>query len=388
AKTTLNNHGAGGQETPMAATYDAANRMSTVTLTIGGASKSYTLTHDANGNLTTKQNTADSQDKTTYTWDSNNRLTQITQPGLTASFSYDAFGRRIQSSITKGGSTSTVQYLYEGLQSLGEIRDGKLSHRLLTGLSLDETIARMSINTSGNKDAATSRVYMTDALNSVIAQLNDEDAANVANSYAFSPYGESQTIGPDATNNPIQYTSRENDGTGLYFYRARYYDPVFGGRFISEDPIRLRAGNNFFAYVGGNPLSYTDPEGLQAYMCRNAGLSSWCSRPSPGPRQGAIGDFWRNYNDMRDANTIGGDKYFHCKANCEAARRGPAGERMACTISDTREWFDQYVKGDPPQASVDDQAANTYGRSWGANTNVPCEISCGHYRPNGLPLRY
>ncbi|WP_322316238.1 hypothetical protein, partial [Hydrogenophaga sp.] len=36
AKTTLNNHGAGGQETPMAATYDAANRMSTVTLTIGG----------------------------------------------------------------------------------------------------------------------------------------------------------------------------------------------------------------------------------------------------------------------------------------------------------------------------------------------------------------
>jgi YD repeat-containing protein len=136
AKTTLNNHGTGAQDTPMTATYDAANRMSTVTLNIGGASKSYTLTHDANGNLTTKQNTADSQDKTTYTWDSNNRLTQITQPGLTASFSYDAFGRRIQSSITKGGNTSTVQYLYEGLQALGEIRDGKLSHRLLTGLSV------------------------------------------------------------------------------------------------------------------------------------------------------------------------------------------------------------------------------------------------------------
>ncbi|MDZ4282433.1 MAG: RHS repeat-associated core domain-containing protein, partial [Hydrogenophaga sp.] len=267
AKTTLNNHGAGGQETPMAATYDAANRMSTVTLTIGGASKSYTLTHDANGNLTTKQNTADSNDRTAYTWDSNNRLTQIAQPGLTASFSYDAFGRRIQSSIIKGGSTSTVQYLYEGFQSLGEIRDGKLSHRLLTGLSMDETIARMAINTSGNKDAASSRLYMIDALNSVIAQLNDEDSASVANSYAYSPYGESQTIGPDATGNPIQYTSRENDGTGLYFYRARYYDSALM-RFVSSDPIGLLGGTNTFAYADGSPATKTDPLGLATHICK------------------------------------------------------------------------------------------------------------------------
>ncbi|WP_332748389.1 RHS repeat-associated core domain-containing protein, partial [Hydrogenophaga sp.] len=260
AKTTLNNHGAGGQETPMTATYDAANRMSTVTLTIGGTSKSYTLTHDANGNLTRKQNTTDSQDLTIYTWDGNNRLTQITQPGLTASFSYDAFGRRIQSSITKGGSTSTVQYLYEGLQSLGEIRDGKLSRRLLTGLALDETIARMAINTSGNKDTAASRVYMTDTLNSVIAQLNDEDSANVANSYAYNPYGVSQTIGPDATGNPIQYTSRENDGTGLYYYRNRYRDPILG--WGNEDPSGFIDGFNKFRYVIGNPVMFTDPTGL------------------------------------------------------------------------------------------------------------------------------
>lgn len=75
---------------------------------------------------------------------------------------------------------------------------------------------------------------------------------------------------------------------------------------------------------GGNPLSYVDPMGLQAYMCQSGGLSAWCPPPSPGPRKGAIDDFWRNYNDMRNANTIGGDKYFHCKANCEAARRGQA----------------------------------------------------------------
>ncbi len=154
-----------------------------------------------------------------------------------------------------------MQYLYEGQQALGEIRDGKLSHRLLTGLSLDETIARIAITTAGTKDAAQSRIYLTDALNSVIAQLADDDRASLQNSYAYSPYGQSSTVGPDSTSNPIQYTSRENDGTGLYFYRARYYDPVLK-RFVSSDPIGLAGGMNVYAYVGGNPVSWIDPSGL------------------------------------------------------------------------------------------------------------------------------
>lgn len=122
------------------------------------------------------------------------------------------------------------------------------------------TPARMAINTSGNKDTAASRVYMTDTLNSVIAQLNDEDSANVANSYAYNPYGESQTIGPDATGNPIQYTSRENDGTGLYYYRNRYRDPILG--WGNEDPSGFIDGFNKFRYVIGNPVMFTDPTGL------------------------------------------------------------------------------------------------------------------------------
>ena len=38
--------------------------------------------------------------------------------------------------------------------------------------------------------------------------------------------------------NPFQYTGRENDATGLYYYRARYYSPTLR-RFISEDPLGL-----------------------------------------------------------------------------------------------------------------------------------------------------
>ena len=261
SKTTLNNNGMGASETPMTATYDTANRMTGVTLSIAGTTKTYSLTYDNNGNLIEKANTAEAADKTSYTWDTNNRLTNITQPGLTAAFGYDASGRRIQSVITKAGQApATVQYLYEGAQALGEIRDGKLSHRLLTGLSLDETIARVALNQAGQRDSGASRLYMTDALNSVIAQLGDDSNASITNSYGYSPYGEAVTVGPDSTANPNQYTSRENDRTGLMFYRARYYDPVLK-RFISSDPIGLAGGLNMRGYVEGDPLSRVDPTG-------------------------------------------------------------------------------------------------------------------------------
>jgi len=57
------------------------------------------------------------------------------------------------------------------------------------------------------------------------------------------------------------YTGREYDrGTGLYYYRARYYDPEIG-RFISEDPLGFKAGINFYAYVGNNSVNRNDPSG-------------------------------------------------------------------------------------------------------------------------------
>ncbi|MFP8832836.1 RHS repeat-associated core domain-containing protein [Hydrogenophaga sp. XSHU_21] len=127
-------------------------------------------------------------------------------------------------------------------------------------MSLDETIARIAIAPSGQRDPAQSRLFLTDALNSVIAQMNDDETASLATSHGYSPYGESQTIGPDATGNPIQYTSRENDGTGLIYYRARHYDPLLK-RFMSEDPIGLAGGFNPYAYVGGSPIGHTDPRG-------------------------------------------------------------------------------------------------------------------------------
>ena len=68
--------------------------------------------------------------------------------------------------------------------------------------------------------------------------------------------------GTPADSNSFRYTGREFDEeTGLYYYRARYYDPEVG-RFMNEDPIGFSGGINFYSYVGNNPINFIDPLGL------------------------------------------------------------------------------------------------------------------------------
>lgn len=109
----------------------------------------------------------------------------------------------------------------------------------------------------------------------------------------------------------------------------------------------------------------------------------------PQQVSGAFGDFVSNYGDMRDANTRGGDKYFHCKANCEASQRGIYGQGVAQRMSNLREITDQRIKGDPRSASLADQRANLVGRGGGSGfPSRPCSETCASVRPRGLPSRY
>jgi RHS repeat-associated protein len=78
--------------------------------------------------------------------------------------------------------------------------------------------------------------------------------------YAYELFG-NMTVTSGSSTNSYEYTGRENDGTGLYFNRARYYNPQLQ-RFISEDPIQFGSGDtNLYAYVGNDPTSLTDPNG-------------------------------------------------------------------------------------------------------------------------------
>jgi RHS repeat-associated protein len=103
--------------------------------------------------------------------------------------------------------------------------------------------------------------YAKDGLGSVTA-LTDS-TGSIVHEYKYSVFGKIVEETGVSVENPFTYTSREMDWeTGLMYYRARYYDPGLG-RFLSEDPIGLSGGDaNFYRYVGNNPISKTDPNGL------------------------------------------------------------------------------------------------------------------------------
>ncbi len=116
-----------------------------------------------------------------------------------------------------------------------------------------------------------------------------------------------------------------------------------------------------------------------------------CGRPRQSIAQqqaGAVEDFQRNKRLMEEAGFIGADKYFHCVANCQATRRGPHGEAMARTLSNSREWLQDRWPGSHNDAAAD-QEANRAGRE-GARRDPcgSCDDICFEFRPNPLPGRF
>lgn len=200
------------------------------------------LSFDANGNLT-------GDSTRTYVWNVRGQLAQVKEGGTTiASFSYDALGRR----TSKTESGQTIAYLYDGADAVQETQSGTVNP-ILTGLNIDQRFAR---NDNGGRT-----YFLTDHVGSTRALTNA--AGSTVNRYDYAPYGQT-TQTAAGFNNPYQYTGREQDATGLYYYRARYYQPS-SARFVTEDPIAFLGGDtNFYAYVQGKPQSLRDPSGLWA----------------------------------------------------------------------------------------------------------------------------
>lgn len=110
-----------------------------------------------------------------------------------------------------------------------------------------------------------------------------------------------------------------------------------------------------------------------------------------------VGIFLTNFTEMKDAATKNADKYFHAKANCEAAQRGLLGEIIAEALSNFREFTDSFRNIKEKHLSIEaslkdieeDQDANREGRNLGhRHPLIDAYDLLKHRIPKGFPERY
>jgi RHS repeat-associated protein len=311
------------------ATYDAANRQ----LMFGDKA----MTFDGNGNLAS---ITEASGVTTYSWDTRNRLIGITEPGLDATFEYDHSTRRIK----KTTNGETTDYIYDGLNSTQELSQGRVSANSLIGLSLDEHFVRTDMNNGVNSNP------LRDGLGSTVA-LTDFAGA-IQTEYTYGPFGTTVMNGV-STATPFQYTGRENDSTGLYYYRSRYYSPALQ-RFVSEDPV-LNFGQRDvpymlpgliqeplslqpYSYVNNSPVVFVDPVGLRPGGRSRGATGTWDSAAS--------GNTWSGYTpqDWVCSDPAGSLNRWSCTKECCFDHDG-CYEQMGCNASS---WIGNFTGRNKP----------------------------------------
>jgi RHS repeat-associated protein len=250
-------------------TYDKLGRL----ISAEGAS----YTYDRNGNILTR--TAGNS-TTTYTYDFENQLIGIKFPdGTTATYEYDALGRRVGKNV----NGNVTAYFYDGPHILLETDGtGNLQARYTFGPGIDQPLMM--------ERGGQTYFYHADRAGSIAAVTNS--SGNTVCSYVYDSFGHTQPCAGLTT--PFGFTGREYDAeSGLYYNRARYYNPATG-RFLSADPLdttgRLMIAQdqrnqitlmppassvltdarslaapqqlNRYSYAANNPLVFRDPSGL------------------------------------------------------------------------------------------------------------------------------
>src|SRR5437773_8284594 len=145
--------------------------------------------YDANGNMT-------SDSTKTYGWDARNHLASIGR-GVTASFQYDPFGRRVSKSV--GGSATS--YLYDGGNAVQELSGAAPTANLLNG-ALDEVLTR-SVATGTSS-------YLADALGSTVALA--DNVGVIQSQYNYEPFGQTTVSGVTSHIEPLKKFIRSGGG--------------------------------------------------------------------------------------------------------------------------------------------------------------------------------
>jgi RHS repeat-associated protein len=227
--------------------------------------------YDKNGRLTTTLVASGSSTQTEATFDHGimGKLIHIDQKilGQTFDFAYDGNGQRVKK-IGPDGTTIEPFEFYRVTPRGSE--KYYFAHRRMIARRLVSNVSSLSWY---HPEQLGSTNLMTD--------VNGQELQGAYSEYY--PYGSALPTSANNTNGPysgqntpdasagssgsFQFTGKELDGSGFYFYDSRYYDPALG-RFLEPDAVRPGGQGpqslNRYSYVQNNPLKYSDPSGHQA----------------------------------------------------------------------------------------------------------------------------
>ena len=230
-----------------------------------------------------------------FAYDTLNRLIEV-QDGaskLIARYGYDPLSRRLwkeqyrDAAGTPLASPKRTLYLYadEGLiaeatQAIALNNDGSVTTLESPSISRQYgprpnapfTTGILFVKTANSNGEDVFAYYHHDHLNTPL--MATDKVGNILWAASYNAYGMATITTPTATADkptidsnlrlPGQFWDEE---TGLHYNWFRYYDPIIG-RYISVDPIGLKNRSlTLYVYVNGNPLRYSDSQGLEAELC-------------------------------------------------------------------------------------------------------------------------
>ena len=285
-------------------TYDANNRLSEIKNAT--AASLFTFGYDTRGNTTAKTIGAGcasdpngqcaGKPNQGLVFDSANRLSQVT--GV-QTYRYDGLGRRVQTTDAGG---ALMYWIYSQSGQVMYTHDERRGQNLDYIYLGNTQVATRNVDYL-NGGTVTTRFQHTDALGSPVLETDPGRVVLRRNSYA--PYGEA--LAP-TTIDGTGYTGHVMDQTtGLTYMQQRYYDPQIG-RVISVDPAESEF--NRYNYASNNPYRFTDPDGRVSNACgvtgcetgsfsTIVGLSDSITTVAPAAHGGGSGDSVASAAELR-----------------------------------------------------------------------------------------
>src|SRR6185437_7721050 len=199
--------------------------------------------------MTCRAAPSESASQQQLTWDNEGRLTAWqnapSSPTSTAQYLYDGEGNRVEQQATTGGTTTTTTYV-GALESVAT--SGSTTTTTTYYYAAGQRIA-LAVN-------GTLSYLASDLLGSATVALDGSGTPTASQLYV--PYGGTRYANGTMPTDYGFTGQRADSATGLDYYGARYYDPTLG-QFTSADTVS--DGLNLYAYVNGNPETFTDPSG-------------------------------------------------------------------------------------------------------------------------------